>query len=257
MYLCYFDESGDSGYYNSLTKSYTLACLLIHDSRWLAALDDTIRFRRFLRDTFGLQMRDELKAGYLIHNNGPFLKLRLGDKARMRIYTMALRLLAKLADGQGVRTFAVSVDKEEMKRRDLTDDPQEVVWERAIERLERFTFYEQDSCVMFPDEGNYDLIRAILRKKRRFSYVPSRYGTEPLRRPASFILEDPSSRRSQESYFVQLADLLAYAAHRVIYAEPWFGSTYWENAGTTRISEVNKYSGGPTGIVVWPPLKTK
>jgi hypothetical protein len=249
MYLCYFDESGDPGYKNSLTHAFALACVIVHDRAWLNTLDQIIAFRRFLRVSFGIQMREELKAGHLIHNNGPFTRLRVGEKARMKIFRMGLRLQAKL----GIETFAIVVDKDEMTRRGRNDEAQKKAWQLAYERLERYTADKRDTCMVFPDEGVYDMIRTLLREKRRYSSVPSHYGTAPLSRPASFVLEDPSIRKSSESYFVQLADLNAYAAHRRVKPQPWFGTEYWEQLGAARVSAVSKLAGGPIGIKLWPP----
>lgn len=252
MWLCYVDESGDSGYVGSRTGGFALGCVLVKDTSWLPALDDLISFRRFLRKNFGLPARAEIKASYLLHNKGPFRKLGLGDAARLRIYSMALGLLPKLADGQGIRVFSVMVVKSEMQRLGKTDDPARVAWEIAIERLERFSWYEKDMCLVFPDEGNYDMIRGIIREKRRFNNVPSHYGTSALSRPASFVLEDPSARRSEESYFIQMADLVAYAAYRAVFPGKVFAGTYWDRIGSARLAAVNRLVGGPTAIKVFP-----
>jgi hypothetical protein len=87
---------------------------------------------------------------------------------------------------------------------------------------------------------------------RRFSHVPSAYGTEALKRNATNIVEDASERNSRESYFVQLADLNAYAAFRKVFPGPNFGAEIWDELGESRVMEVNKISGGPPGIVLWP-----
>jgi|SRR5581483_1866256 len=257
-WLCYFDESGDSGYNDSGTKAYALAGVLLQDASWLPALDDAIGFRRFLKQAFGIQMRDEVKSNYLLNNKGPIKRLNMGSAMRTKIFRMSLRLIPKLADGQGIKVFAVVVDKAAMAIKDPTSDPRRLVWERAIERLERFTHYQKDNCLIFPDEGNYDVIRSIVREKRRFNQVPSQFGTASLSRPAAFVLEDPSSRRSHESYLVQLADFAAYAAFRAIYPRdhPLDGSL-WDLLGDARLSEVNKYSGGPPGLVLWPARPRK
>jgi len=250
MYFCYFDESGDPGYQRSPTSAFALAGVLLRDTAWLCTLNSVISFRRYLRDEFGLQMRAELKAGYLIHNTGPFEQLSLGDRTRMKIYSMALRIQPKI----GVQTFAVVVNKEEMRRQRRTNEnPQRRAWELAIERLERFTSKSRETCLVFCDEGNYDLIRMLLRQKRRHSLVPSHYGRQALDRRGDFILEDPSVRKSEESYFIQLADLNAYAAYRRVFPEPWFGEKYWEQLGEARIAAVVRFSKGPVGIKLWPP----
>jgi hypothetical protein len=78
-------------------------------------------------------------------------------------------------------------------------------------------------------------------------------GKAALKRNAENVVEDPSDRRSSESYFVQLADLNAYAAFRKIFPGVNVGDELWDELGDARIAEVNALRGGPTGIVVWPP----
>jgi hypothetical protein len=87
---------------------------------------------------------------------------------------------------------------------------------------------------------------------RRFNHVPSAFGSGTLDRKAMNIVEDSSDRRSTESFFVQLADLNAYAAFRKAFPSASFDGTVWDELGEARLAEVNKTRGGPTGIVVWP-----
>lgn len=255
MYLCYLDESGDSGYQNSPTKAFSLGCLMVEDRAWLLALDGIVGFRRFLRARFGLKMRDELKAQFLIHNTGPFLELGLGDDIRMDIFKMALKLIPKLNEGRGVYAFGVVVDKDKMiKDGRGNENPQIEAWERVIERLERFTYYKADTCILFPDEGEFLAIRKLLRGKRRHCLVPAHYGGSPLARPAISILEDPSMRKSSSSYYIQLADLLAYSAHRAKFPLINFNEKYWEYVGDARLQAITKVAGGQhVGIKEWPP----
>ncbi len=175
---------------------------------------------------------------------------------RMKIYRMALELPMKLAGGRCVKVFAVVCNKEEMKRCGNTTDPRRIVWDLALERLERFTNANDERCMIFPDEGNEKLVRSILREKRRSSFVPSRFGTGVLSRPARLIVEDPAHRSSGESYFIQLVDLIASAAYRAISPGTIIGPEYWEALGEARLAEVNKYAGKaagePIAVIVWP-----
>jgi hypothetical protein len=70
------------------------------------------------------------------------------------------------------------------------------------------------------DEGEGLIVRKMLRKAHRAGSAGSAFGTGSLRRPARLILDDPVGRVLQESYFIQLADLNAYAAFRKLYAPP-------------------------------------
>ena len=82
--------------------------------------------------------------------------------------------------------------------------------------------------MVFPDEGHGAFIKRKLRQMRRYNSVAKAFGTGYFNRRADNILEDSSDRRSHESYFIQLADLNAYAASRHVYPGPMFGKSYWE-----------------------------
>lgn len=252
VYLFYIDDSGDTGLKSqgSPTDAFVLCALIVEDHAWLSTLDEIVTFRRFLRREFELSPRAELKAGYLLHGTGPFAGSNIGDSVRLRIYRLALRFQRKLGT---IRTWAVLIDKGEWAKQSRGEDIRETAWRNMIERIERFTYYGKDTCVVFPDEGYPDFVRMMFRRMRRFSHVPSRFAPGiSLSRPATSIVEDPNFRRSQDSYFIQLADLNAYAAYRHVFPQAYFGADYWEQLGDARVKEVNKVAGGPIGIVVRP-----
>jgi len=247
MHLCYFDESGDAGYVNSPTPTFTLATVIVDEKDWLSTLDQLVYFRKFLRKRFGLRMNDELKANYLIHNTGPFKRLAVSDDARRAIYRGLMRFQQKCGS---LRTFAIVINKQAILKRTL--DPRDQAWTYAIQRLERHGNTHGCNTKVFPDEGHGMFIRAKLRKMRRFSVVKSAFGGQPLPREAKNIIEDSSDRRSHESYFVQLADLNAYAAVRAVHPIAKFDGAMWSELGTARDASVNKVRGGLPGIVSWP-----
>src|SRR6266542_226301 len=242
MYLAYVDESGDSGPKGS--KSFSLGCLLIEDQVWPDVLDNTIDFRRFLRTRFGIPVRAELKANFLLSNKGPFRPLHLSEQARFSVYRSCMRLLPKL----DVRAFAIVIRKDVMATRGRSEDPRHVAWEYLIQRLERFTTKGGTHLTLIHDEGYAAEVRKLARKSRRIGTAGSMFGTGSLRRPARLILDDPVSRRSNESYFLQFADLAAYAAFRAIYPPPVrpvqiVPQGMWDELGAARYAPVNMYSG--------------
>jgi hypothetical protein len=249
VFYAYFDESGDAGYVKSPTRTFTLSCLLVHDSQWLAALDKCIAFRRYLKAQFGVPVRAELKAAWLIHNQRDIKAANLPFQARMSVYRAALRFQRKT---KLFRAFSVLVDKEKVASPSKVD-PRANAWEFAIQRLERFGSANKENIHVVPDDGHSEFIRKTLRAMRRFSNVPSAYGQGTLDRKAKNILEDPSDRKSRESHFIQLCDLNAYASVRKVFPTKNFGGEFWDELGDMRLAEVNKLKPGqPRGIVIWP-----
>lgn len=248
LYFAYFDESGDSGLHpSSPTRSFTLCGLLIHDQNWLSALDQTVAFRRYLRDQFRIPSRMELKASWLIHNKGGIRASGLTFPARMAVYRAVMRFQRK----SGLfHTFAVVINKPGIRNKDT--DVREYAWRFALQRLERFGTANKDNIHVLPDEGHGDFILKKIRAMRRFHRVQSAFGEETLDRRAENIIEDPSDRNSKNSYLIQLADLNAYAAFRKVFPGPNFTGDIWDGLGAARIRDVNKLRGGPPGIVAWP-----
>lgn len=247
MYFAYFDESGDTGMGHSPTQTFSLSGLLLHDSNWLSALDQMIAFRRYLRDNFRISTRAELKATWLVHNKGDIRDANLSYAARLAAYQAIMRFQRKC---DLFKIFTIIVVKNRISK--STTDVREVAWRYALQRLERFGTSKKDNLHVLPDEGHGEFIRKKIREMRRFSHVPSAYGGNSLSRNAENIVEDSSDRRSRESYFIQLADLNAYAAFRKAFPANTFDGRFWDELGTSRLAEVNSLRGGPPGIVIWP-----
>jgi hypothetical protein len=210
MHFAYVDESGDSGRGGS--RTYCLACVLVGADVWPNRFDRLIDFRRHLRNLFRVPVRAEIKANYLLRNGGPFRPLGLSESARYSIYRQSMRLHPKL----GFKTFAIVVSKANHPDRTADD----IAWEYLLQRLERFAHYGDEVVLVVHDEGNALAVRKLARKARRAGTAGSMLGTGVLTRPFSQLLDDPVSRNSAQSYFLQLADLAPYAAFRRHYPPP-------------------------------------
>lgn len=254
MWLVYADESGDRGAAGSAT--YVVAGIVVDAKQWPDVFDRLVAYRRWLRDQFNLPVRAEIKASHLISNGGPLRELKLGDSVRHRIYVAFMRLQAKL----GLRTYAIVIRKKEYALRGVATDPRHVAWEYFIQRIERLTSASQEPALILHDEGEALLVRTLARRARRIGTAGSAFGTGSLKRPVRLLIEDPVPRHSDQSLFVQLADLNAYAAFRAtVPPPPLAGRVHivpqgmWDELGSARMHEVNKVRGGPApGIVAWP-----
>jgi len=108
------------------------------------------------------------------------------------------------------------------------------------------------------DEGDEATVRKRARKARRAGTAGSAFGAGLLKRPFTRLIDDPIPRSSHQSYFLQLADLDAYAAFRRLYAPPArpvqiVPQTMWDELGSARFRPVRSlYRGGPAGIVPGP-----
>lgn len=252
MLLAYVDESGDTGdpVKSGSSSCYALGCVLVEVGEWPTGFDLLLAHRRRLRETFGVLLRDEIKANYLIRGSGPLTRLNLSPNARQRIYRSSLRTLNYLP----ARAFSIVTDKARAgySGQACFDE----TWTMLLQRLERTSHYEQHKPIMIiHDEGDNAAVRKLVRKARRHLTAGSRFGTGTILTSLTHLIDDPSPRQSHHSFFVQLADLTAYAGWRS-YMPPGVGAArvcpqnMWMEVGDATHRDVNKYSGGTPGVVV-------
>lgn len=201
--FAYIDESGNTGaVLRGGTRTYTLGCVMVPLDHWTDRLDVLVNTRQEIRKTYGVRLRDELKANYLLRSRGPLVDLGLGDGQRRDIYRRMLVGTNIAASG----VFAVVIDKEHPR---APADPADRAWEYLLQRLRIRSESRGTPIIVIHDDGDADAVRKHLRRFRRFSFKP---GGTPVDAP--LLIEDPVARDSALSYFVQSADLVAYAAFR-------------------------------------------
>jgi hypothetical protein len=160
--------------------------------------------RKSLKTREGIFVKVEFHATEFIAGRGRISEKAIPKGARCRIYKETLAMVASLP---GVRSFnAVASERKHETR----------VYERLLNRINR-TMVEWDShAFLVSDEGKD--YTALLRRMTVHNPIPSRFGswaTGPTRNiTLDRIVEDLFFRRSDRSYFIQLADFCAYALFR-------------------------------------------
>lgn len=91
VYLAYVDESGDDGGERG-SVTYAMGCVVVESHDWAATFDGLIKFRRYVAGAFGVPVRSEIKANYLLRNGGPLRRRPLGERARFKLYRAHLRI---------------------------------------------------------------------------------------------------------------------------------------------------------------------
>lgn len=248
MYLAYLDESGDTGLKNSPTEYFVLCCVLVHQDQWLTTLDLLKDMRKRIYQKYGISPRHELKASYFKSGRGVFRGLDLEIDERMAIYKGILLCLAKMP----IQVFSVAIHKADARARNY--DCRVAAWQFTLQRVHNFSKKNNDCSMIFPDEGHGYFIRKLLRKLRRYHTVPGLYGGPPITLNLDRIVEDPIDRTSHESYFTQMADWGAYAAHKSSYVAPaaHVPADGWDKLDGVMLRAVNQNRGGPPAIVRWP-----
>ena len=110
-----------------------------------------------------------------------------------------------------------------------------------------------DMGLLFPDHTDDKKLRLLVRKMRKINMIPNqqKYGQGYRNQPLVKLIEDPNMRNSEDSYFIQAVDTIAYFLKQ--YLEP---STYLRKKGGHKYFEKlepvlckQATSGDPLGIV--------
>ncbi len=207
MYIAYVDESGDDGHNVAITRYFTLSGIILADSNWKIFLEKVKAFRRGLNRAFGFTLKSDLRALDLWYNRGDFRKLNLNYADRTRIFRRTAEFLWY---SQEVTILTVSIDKGSPQLPSASKIG-EIAWTMFLQRYENWLVAKQELGIVVNDEGHEKMTRMVSRKMRVYNPIPSHYGGY-YQAPVVKIIEDPFSRHSQYSYFVQLTDMSAYLA---------------------------------------------
>lgn len=251
--IAYIDESGDPGDTAGSSLTYTLGCVMIKATDWNSSFDGLVSMRRRIKTNFRIQVRGEIKANYLIRNGGSLKNSGLAPNERSLVYRAHLR---QMAQDPNLSAFAVVVHKSK------SVPPSEVVeaaWTTLLQRLQKTsTVWGGCPVVIVHDEGENEKIRKVARWSRRRLSAGSMTGSGKFLVPFTTLIDDPIPKASHESYFLQLADLVAYAAFRRIYSPSKSVSSVvpqkmWDNLGRAIFAPANqnKVITAPGIVEIW------
>lgn len=228
----YVDESYDEAI-------FCLSAIGIRHSHWRECFNLVREHRVRLREDYGFFLNKEIHARDLVHGRGRLSNSVITKWQRSRIFLGLLRLVASLPT---VQVFNICLEKKNRP------DPQMQAWDRLMNRIERtMRAYEEKElplrrqlitklqgasadvkeverrlrvyaarAFIISDEGRENEITAAVRRMRVYNYIPSQFGqwqpgVSARNITTDRIIEDPVFKNSQRSYFLQLADCVAFA----------------------------------------------
>jgi hypothetical protein len=230
----YVDESYDD------TK-FCLSAIAVRHTEWRDCFNRIKQHRGVLKQKYGIYLRKEIHSTDFVAGRGKISDKFVSKRDRCRVFEGLLNLVASLPN---VMVFNICLDKAGRT------DPQLDAWDRLLNRIERTLFAMEEKelplrrglttgltghvaegplkeidlrlnhyasrGMIFADEGKEISITKTFRKMNVFNPIPSKLGgwssgesTKNI--PIQRVLEDPIFKRSDQSYFVQLADCVAYS----------------------------------------------
>lgn len=196
MHLVYIDDSFEKPY-------QVYSAIAVPAAKWREHYERIQEWRRALKQSDGILVTKEFHATDFCAGRG-----RLGPKIvtkwrRSRIFREALTLISGL---EGVKVFSA-----------CRTDHTEWALERLFVRIHKTMETWDSHATLIIDEGKEADITRLLRKLGVYNPVQVYVApgvTETRNLKLSRILEDPVFKPSDRSYFVQMADFVAYALLR-------------------------------------------
>lgn len=200
MHLIYVDDSRDE-------RLCVFSALAIPVAEWHLAFNRVKKFRQDLKHGYGIYIYKELHAWEFVSGRGRISDRIVTKGQRCAIFREALKMVAQLP---GARCFNAVFPK--------TDDEKAFEW--MLNRINRTMQAWGSHALLVCDQGKELLYTRLVRRMYVFNPIPSQYGTwwdtgqSWKNIPLDRIIEDPFFKDSARSYFIQLADFIAYALLR-------------------------------------------
>jgi hypothetical protein len=224
MWMAYYDESGDDGYPGYSSPLFTLSALYLHYTDWKVAYQTIRESRRQIKAHCGLPIKWEIHTKYLLLNKHPYKPLGLSDVERIQIVDECCQLIA----GLSVRAINVCIVKPRVKN--PTYEVLQTAVTYSVQRIENDLKpwdNPENQFMIITDSGRVGKIRKTTRRIQVFNPIPSKYTGASYRREIQSLIEDPLPKDSKESYFIQLADVVAYVVY--LYASLETGAASFPN----------------------------
>lgn len=204
MHIAYLDESGDLGAAGSPTRLFILSGLLVPHERWIEASGMLENLRASLRQLHGLRLGAEIHASQFLGGAASHLGLDIP-----RRFQCAHHILRTLRETNLVAPVRIAVRKDAQAGKAVLD----VAWD-GLHRLiaERLVRTHPPAC------GGRGLV-VVMDHHGALPYRPASLGAQADICP---LLELPFGRRSEDSHFLQCADLLGFLTKQSIDPNGYF-----------------------------------
>ncbi len=209
MHLLYVDESGDPGRHKYSSPHFILSGLIISQDDWAVYLERLKTFRKSIYQKYGLNQRTEIHSSELIRIGAlkEYQKIKKTNRINiLKDYASQIPIIFSNA-----KVINICLTIAEHPERDIFD----LAWSRLLQRYDTFLKKEaKDQGIVVVDDTDSIKLQNLQRKMRVYNPIPSHYSDGSYNAPINNILEDPFSRNSNQSYFIQTADVIAHLLYR-------------------------------------------
>ena len=249
MYLMYVDESGDPGNNTAQSDFFCLTGMVVHEIEWRNLIDASMRFRRTLKDVYGLPVRAEIHAVKFLRHS----EFNIEKYKRLAILRNFLDELAKM---NFISMTNVVVDKKgKPSDYDVFSSAWRILFQRFENTLTHGNFpggYKRAFGTVFTDATNGEKLTGIMRKMSVHNPIPNSMGIGYRNLPILRVIEDPSPRNSAHSLPIQACDVAAYFLHQSLKPNAYVKKSSAQNYFLRLDAILNKHASlkNPSGIVI-------
>ena len=200
MHLIYVDSSWD-------TDLLVFSALAVPVDQWREGFQRIKQWRQGLRKDHGIYVHKELHGWKSVSGRGRPSDGLVTKYQRAQIFRQGIQLVSELS---GAQLFNAAFPPKQDER----------AFERLLNRINRTLEAWGSYAILFCDEGKEVVYTRLVRRMAVYNPIPSRFGQwmhtkRPYRNiPIARIVEDPVFKPSDQSYFIQLVDFVAYALLR-------------------------------------------
>ena len=209
MHFLYVDESGDPGKHKYSSPHFILSGLIVSQDDWSLYLSRLKTFRKSLFNKYGLNQRTEVHSSELIRIGSLKEYQRISKTNRINILKDYATQIPIIFSNARVINICLKID--EFPDRDIF----ELAWSRLLQRFDTYLKKEaKDKGIVVVDDTDSIKLQNLQRRLRVYNPTPSHFTEGSYNAPINNILEDPFSRNSSQSYFIQTVDVIAHLLYR-------------------------------------------
>ncbi len=205
MFLAYYDESGDDGSPPQTSSPlFVLTALYQHHLVWKENYERVKAFKHQLARDFPFPFHEEMHTREFLLKKSPYYQWDIADDDRAHIVDLYCQLCAQL----NLKIINIVIVKERLPKPGM--DVLDTALTFSVQRIENDLVREpQNRFLVITDWGRVGKMRKTTRRVQKINFIPSKFGPTPRQQEIQKLIEDPLPKDSSESYFIQLADLVA------------------------------------------------
>ncbi|MCD6216559.1 DUF3800 domain-containing protein [bacterium] len=200
MHLIYIDDSKDP-------KTCIYSAMVIHEDDWMEAFRYMRSIRKELKQSDGIYVQKELHAWKFVSGRGQIAPDVVTKSRRIYLFSYILQCVSQMP---GLQLFNACFPRKQEER----------AFERLLNRINRTMQAWDSRAILICDEGKENALTRLSRKMHVYNPIPSSSGTwtdtgkKTKNITLERIIEDPFFKQSDHSYFIQIADFIAYSLLR-------------------------------------------